>query len=158
MIDLINLCSIFGSNFKYKYILTCIDSYSKFAMGELLENKTMETVSNIIESIFLREGPPKILHTDNGSEFVNSLMIELCKNYKILHLKGTPYTLRVQGQIERFNKTLKEMINQKRNCFTKKTLFCFCKSYFMSITPQTIRQTIKNHFCFQKYRRFYLTV
>lgn len=62
----------------------------------------------------MQDGPPRILHSDNGREFVNENISRILDEFKVLHITGTPYTPRVQGQIERFNGTLKNIIRNKR--------------------------------------------
>ena len=73
-----------GSEKNYKYIFTCVDHHSKRAWAKCLRNKNATSVSRIIlrlfEKIFAdRNIYPKLFHTDNGGEFRNDLMKQICR-------------------------------------------------------------------------------
>ena len=51
---------------------------------------------------------PKIIHSDNGSEFKNNELKAWCESLNIKQLYSEPY--KPLGQIERFNKSLKSWI------------------------------------------------
>eukprot|EP00794_Sanderia_malayensis_P007977 gene7977-biopygen6477 len=53
------------------------------------------------------QGPPKILQSDNGKEFVNKLIKQLSADYGFRMIQGKPYTPQHQGQVERLNQTVK---------------------------------------------------
>ena len=65
---------------------------------------------------------PKILKTDNGSEYATEVE-KLVNSIGIVHRKGEPYCPFQQGTVEAFNKTLKQMLieNVKRNPFKSPT-------------------------------------
>lgn len=72
----------------YQYILTIIDHHSKKAWAKVLKNKRAESVCVIIgklcDKIYARRGQyPRILHTDNGSEFRNQYMDAMAKEKSI---------------------------------------------------------------------------
>ena len=50
---------------------------------------------------------PKTLHSDNGSEFRNKNMENLCKRHKIKFVHGAPRNPSTQGQVERNNSIIK---------------------------------------------------
>ena len=69
---------------QYKYIFTCVDHHSKRAWAKCLRNKNAVSVSLIFEKLFDkifadRNVYPKLLHTDNGSEFRNKILKQICK-------------------------------------------------------------------------------
>jgi len=107
--DLIDMRKYQHLNLGYKWILTVIDCYSKKAWAFPMKNKNKETVRNTIAPL-LRSEVPLILHTDNGPEFKNDLMAELCEDTGTRQIFGEAYNPKSQGQIERFNRTLKSMI------------------------------------------------
>lgn len=94
-------------NKNYKYILTVIDTFSKYAWAVPLKTKTAEEVTAAIKTIFKKfKRHPKLLHTDEGKEFFNSKFQALMKEYKIRHYNT--YTSKKASVVERFNRTLKE--------------------------------------------------
>ncbi|XP_029653924.1 uncharacterized protein LOC115227152 [Octopus sinensis] len=93
---------VFISSIKSQ-ILVVIDSFSKFAMVEVATSKNSEEIVNLIGKIFYTNGPPLILHTDNGKEFKNSKMVKFCEDFGTKHVFGRPRAPWVQGQVERYN-------------------------------------------------------
>ena len=53
-----------------------------------------------------------LIHLDNGDEFVNSEIDELLRLHGMREIHGRPYHLQSQGQIERFNRTLKSQLRK----------------------------------------------
>ena len=95
----------------YQYILTIVDHHSKKAWAKCLKNKNAKSVSEIIgklfDKVFLKRGCfPKLLHTDNGGEFRNKILGDICKEKGIKQIHGAPYHCQSQGLVERFNRTL----------------------------------------------------
>ena len=111
------------NNNGYKYILTIIDLYTKYAWAIPLKNKTAVTVRNAFEELFENSlnnhSPPKKLYTDNGSEFYNKTFKEFRDDNEIeLYSTFNQPDERSQGPshnpvIERFNRTLKNMMYKK---------------------------------------------
>ena len=62
----------FNKNKGYKYILVCIDGYSRYLMTRLLKSKDARAVCNAMQDIIKHYGAPKHINCDQGTEFVNS--------------------------------------------------------------------------------------
>ena len=60
--------------------------------------------------VFSRVGVPKEILSDQGTNFMSSLMSELCRLLSIRKLSTTPYHPQANGLVERFNGTLKRML------------------------------------------------
>ena len=58
------------SNKGYRYLLTCIDIFSKYSWVILLKDKKGIIVKNALQKIF-KQRSPKFLWTDRGKEFYN---------------------------------------------------------------------------------------
>ena len=98
-----NLKGISKINKGYKYMITIIDVFSKFAWAVPLKNKTGKDVTNAFKFV---DRIPKNLQTDKGKEFYNKDFKELMKKYNINHY--STYTNVKASVVERFNRTLKE--------------------------------------------------
>ena len=61
----------------YKWILQLKDHFTKYCWTKPLEHKEAKEVYESIREIFLTFGPPHILQSDNGTEFVNHLINSL---------------------------------------------------------------------------------
>ena len=57
-------------------------------------------------------GPPKELHTDQGSNFESKLFKAVLELLEIDKTRNTPFHPQSDGQVERFNKTLKHMLTK----------------------------------------------
>ena len=70
--DLVDMQSLVLHNDGVKYLLTCIDTFSKYAWIRSLKNKSGLCVKEAFESI-LEEKVPLYLQTDKGTGFKNTL-------------------------------------------------------------------------------------
>ena len=93
------------------YILTVLDLFSKWAEAIPLRNKEAVTVARALaDVVFPRIGLPIQLLSDNGREFENVLMFELCRLLGIEKLRTTAYKESTNGAVERFHRTLNSML------------------------------------------------
>lgn len=104
--DLVDVQKLADQNDGFKYILTCIDVFSKYAWAEPLKNKSGKTITEAFEKIFKDNRKPIKLHVDKGSEFYNTTFKALLKN-KNINMYSTKSELKA-CIVERFNRTLKE--------------------------------------------------
>ena len=115
--DLIDKSSLSKYNNNYKFILTVIDIFTKYAWVIPLKNKSGLSITNGFK-IVLSESPqggsesrkPEMLWVDRGSEFYNKTFKSLLKEYKT-KLYSTYSDLKAVF-IERFNRTLLHIINK----------------------------------------------
>lgn len=108
-VDLVDFQSV--PDGKYKWILNYQDHNTKFLSLRPLESKRASEVAYNLLSIFLTFGATKILQSDNGREFVNSIIIELKELWPdcvIVH--GRPRHPQSQGSIERSNQDIGNML------------------------------------------------
>ena len=80
----------------YKYQLTIVDHFSGYPWAFPLFTKTAPEVASHLMRLFLEYGPPNIIHSDNGGEFVNAIIKHFSKlfNFHIAH--GKAYNPREQ--------------------------------------------------------------
>lgn len=105
--DLVDMIAFAKFNNKYKYILTIIDCFSKYAWCVPLENKLSSSVVEALKNIFEKEKRvPKNLHTDFGKEFYNNNFKRLMGKFIINHY--STFSHLKASIVERFNRTLKE--------------------------------------------------
>ena len=98
----------------HRCILVITDMYSKFAEALPLPNQTAKTTADALwRGYFCRQGLPEILHSDQGRNFESAVIQELCKLLNIHKTRTSPYHPSGNGQCERYNKTLIEMISMQ---------------------------------------------
>jgi hypothetical protein len=95
-----------AQNDGYRYILVCVDVYSRFVSVAALKSKTETEVLSAFKDLFtLRGVVPERLWVDQGKEFVNTKMTTFLAqhNSQIYHTFG-PHKSAIA---ERFNRTLR---------------------------------------------------
>ena len=109
--DLVEMQKFAKLNKGYRYLLTCIDIFSKFAWVIPLKDKKGITIKSALEKIF-NERKPKFLWTDNGKEFYNKQVQDLL-NENNIKLYSTNNSEIKSAVVERFNRTFKNMMYKK---------------------------------------------
>ena len=104
--DLVFMDKLSKWNKGYKYLLTIIDVFSKFAWAIQLKDKKGTSITNAFNNIVINDKrKPEYLWVDKGSEFYNKTFKEWLKQNDI-----KVYSTFNEGKavvIERFNNTLK---------------------------------------------------
>jgi transposase InsO family protein len=104
----IDLIGPMANSAGYSYIMTIIDGFSRWVEAIPLTNKRAETVAwAILTQWICRHGWMKILHSDNGTEFVNETLKHLCEWLGMRRTTTTPYHPQGNGLCERANQAIK---------------------------------------------------
>jgi transposase InsO family protein len=96
------------------YILSVIDTFTKYGFLFPLASKRGKEVALHLQSLFQRQGPefkPKLLLSDEGKEFQNKNVNRVCKSNKVFQLYSYPYS--PLGIIERFGQTIKRKLRKR---------------------------------------------
>ena len=85
-LDLADVTIISRHNDNYKFILTCIDCFSRYAFAVPVKNKSALEVKAAFASIICESGRrPKYVQTDKGREFLNAIFLSYLAELNILH-------------------------------------------------------------------------
>ena len=103
--DLVDMSQFSKFNDGYKFILTTIDIFSKYAWAVPLKNKSEKALVEAFRHIFKMGRKPKKLQTDKGTEFINRGVQALLKENNIEFFTTNNETK--ASIVERFNRTLK---------------------------------------------------
>ena len=109
--DLVEMQKFAKLNKGYRYLLTCIDIFSKYSWVIPLKDKRGITIKNALQKIF-KQRKPKFLWTDRGTEFYNKQVQDLL-NENNIKLYSTNNSEIKSAVIERFNRTFKNMMYKK---------------------------------------------
>ena len=115
--DLTDFSKLYKDNAGYRYLFVIIDIFTKFVYLFPLKHKGGETQSHlnnvplILNKLFLSGDIPDILHSDNGNEFRNREVSNVCNEFKVRHIFGKSYSPQTQGFVENKNKQIKGLIN-----------------------------------------------
>ena len=106
--DLAEVILIADKNQGYRYILTVIDIFSRYAWARPLRSKRGEEVANAFKDIFREGRIPRRVQTDQGKEFENRHVRALFREHSIeLFSVKSAYKAAL---VERFNRTLKHRL------------------------------------------------
>ena len=109
-IDLVGPLPMSGR--KHRWILTLVDCATRYP--EAIPMKVIDTIECAEElvNIFSRIGIPQEILSDRGSQFVSDLMREISRLLSVRQLQTTPYHAQCNGLVERWNGTLRRMIQK----------------------------------------------
>ena len=95
----------------HEQVLIVTDVFSKFSQAFPTKDQKAATVARIlVEKWFYTFGIPERLHSDQGRNFESELVRQLCQTYGIQKSRTTPYHPQGNGQCERFNRTLHDLL------------------------------------------------
>ena len=107
--DLIDISQLSKYNDGVTFLLIVIDTFSKKAWIEPMENKSAKiSLQKIQKVIGEMNHPPKSIFFDKGTEFKNKLVRSFLEkeNIKIIH----PFSETKAALVERFNRTIQDLI------------------------------------------------
>ena len=97
---------------EYRFIGHIVDHFSKFRIIFPMKTKSAaEVAKNCINKFFSVFGLPQIIHTDNGSEFVNDVIRAVVVLWpgKCHLIQGSVGHSQSQGMVEQGNNTIRLM-------------------------------------------------
>ena len=111
-IDLLDYYKYASANKGNKYILICVDLFTRKAYAESIKLKTPEVCSEAFEKILKRAGhnPDSVYH-DKGNEFKGKFD-KLCESKHITSVQNDLGDHQALGIIDRFSRTIKSMIQR----------------------------------------------
>ena len=130
-------------NNNYKYLLTCIDIYSRYCFVKAMTNKEGDTVFSAFKEMIDKYGKPKNLNVDLGSEFVYKPFVNYCKEHHIKLWYSNPDQANKNAIIERFHRTLRNIILKYQVANGKKYLDKLDE--FMYNYNNTYHKTVRNN-------------
>ena len=97
-------------------ILVISDPFTKYVEAYPIQGQTAQTVADrIVVDFICRFGCPRTLHSDQGPCYKSELMKEVCRLLEIQKTQTSPYRPQSDGQVERFNATMQQMLKSYVN-------------------------------------------
>jgi len=95
-------------------VLTAIDYFTRRAYAKKLGSKTPAEVAEALECLIREFGKPEQIVTDNGKEFSNKSIENMLAEMSIDHHKTSVEKHESNGRIERFHRTLWQLLRKRR--------------------------------------------
>jgi len=112
-IDLMDMSLLATRNRGFCWVLTAIDVYSRYAWAIPVKRKTQGLMKAALETLLLQaKRTPQRITSDNGKEFVNAAVQALFRKNSIQHYTTQVGDKRTTGLVERFNRTLRELMGR----------------------------------------------
>lgn len=95
----------------FENLLVITDVFSKYTQAFPTPDQKSGTVVKVLtEKWFYNYGVPQRIHTDQGKQFEGELLKRLCQLYGVEKSRTSPYHPAGNGQCERFNRTLHDLL------------------------------------------------
>ena len=99
------------NNRGYRYVLVCVDNFSKYGWALPLKNKYASTINDSFEQIITTsKRKPNLIKTDDGKEFANKIFETYLKSHNIK--RYSRYTSKRAVFAERFNRTIRSLLKK----------------------------------------------
>lgn len=96
-------------------LLIIVDSYSKWPEVKIMNTITSSATIEHLRTIFSDRGVPRVIVSDNGTQFTSSVFQEFVKRNGIRHYMGAPFHPSTNGQVERMVQTVKKFLKKNQD-------------------------------------------
>ena len=94
-----------------RWVIVCVDHLTRYAETAAIPSSTAAFVASfLLRSVVLRHGPPRVIISDRGRQFVADTVEELLRLCTSQFRHSTPYHPQTNGLVERTNRTLTNML------------------------------------------------
>ncbi len=95
------------------YVLVCVDHFSRFTVLASLPNKSATAVAHaIVSHLICPYTTPRVPLSDNGTEFKNQVLRDICTQFSIQQTFITSYHPVSNGLVERANRKILEILRR----------------------------------------------
>jgi putative transposase len=126
------------------YLSTILDDYSRYIVTwKLCSTMKAEDVTATLDEALLKidlKEKPKLL-SDNGSCYISNELADYMEDHQMKHVRGRPMHPQTQGKIERYHRTMKNVIK--------------LDNYF---SPGQLEQSMKEFVYFYNYERYHESI
>ena len=110
--DIFDMSQYYRKNKNYKYILCCIDVFTRKAFIYPMKNKNIESTTEALQEIIKKNGTPRYILSDNDKSFLGNQFQNLIDKYEIAHNTNILNDHKALGIVDRMALTLKTILNQ----------------------------------------------
>lgn len=100
----------YAGPFMGKYFFVLVDAYSKWPEIHIMNQITATKTIKILRTIFATFGIPRVLVSDNGTQFTSHEFEYFLKSNGIIHKRSAPFHPATNGQAEKYVQWLKDKL------------------------------------------------
>ena len=101
-----------------KYVLVIVDHFSRYVLLAPIQDKSAKSVAHaLVTNLFCPYSTPRVLLSDNGADFRNSVLEEICIQFKIKQTFTVAYHPASNGLVERTNRKILDVLRPVVNGF-----------------------------------------
>lgn len=93
------------------YLFTVMCQTTRYPAAYPLRTITAKSVVKALTQFFSVFGVPKVIQSDQGTNFTSNLFKQALKQLQVRHVKASAYHPESQGVLECFNQTLKSLLH-----------------------------------------------
>ncbi|XP_062582872.1 uncharacterized protein K02A2.6-like [Saccostrea cucullata] len=116
--------------------MVCRDYFFKWVEAFPVPDQTARATAKVLLEIVSRFGCPLSLHSDQGRNFESNIIAEMCSFLQIKKTRTTPRNPKGNGLVERFNRTLIQMIRAYIIMDDEWDIYLSCVTAAYRSTPQ----------------------
>jgi putative transposase len=130
------------------YLATVMDDYSRYIITwELCSNMETDDAKRVVGEAILESGigkdqRPRLL-TDNGSCYISGEFKKFIDEVDLGHVQGAPYHPQTQGKIERYHRTMKNVVKLE-NYFFPDQLRAALESFVQYYNNERYHESLDN--------------
>ncbi|XP_069993662.1 uncharacterized protein [Penaeus vannamei] len=95
-----------------RFLLTLMCASTRYPEAIPLKRATSRTIVPVLIKFFTQYGMPRVLQSDQGSNFWSVMFQEVMKLLHVKQYSATAYRPQTQGALERYHQTLKTMLTK----------------------------------------------
>ena len=93
-----------------KYILVCVDRFSKFQSAQITSSLSAKSIINFLSKYIALHGIPRTIRADQGSGFISKEVREFCHEHNMKVIFSPVGDHKATGLVERLIRTIKERL------------------------------------------------
>ncbi len=133
------------------YLSTVLDDYSRYIVSwRLTTSMTADDVTATLDDALAKTGLEQInvrhrprLLSDNGPCYISKELGEYLEKHDIKHTRGAPYHPQTQGKIERYHRTMKNVV-KLRNYYQPEVLEREIGKFVEHYNNDRVHESLKN--------------
>lgn len=98
------------AEFKKAILFVVVDAYSKWPEVHVVPVQTSTSAITVLQDLFARYGVPRVLVSDNGTQFTSAEFHRFIQRHNIMHKTSAPFHPATNGQAERYVGTVKSAL------------------------------------------------